>query len=120
MVAFWTLKSNNRKPFYIGSDTKIGEFDSFLLTIKPPSEITRTPRSLHSMKLWRGHEWKNFLLYYSIPCLKAINFPQKYLNHWFLLVFGIFCFLRDKITHELYMTGKDALRRYVLTMEEVY
>lgn len=120
MVDFWTMKSNNGKNFYIGSDTKIAEFDSFLLTIKPPQEITRTPRSLSRRKLWRGHEWKNFLLYYSIPCLRAINFPNRYLNHWFLLVFGISCFLRDKITHELYVKGTEALRRYVLTMEEVY
>lgn len=120
MFTWWTLKRNNKKDFYFGNDAKLDAIDAVLLSIKPPSEITKTPQTIYNYKLWKGHEWKNFLLYYSLPCLKAINFPPQYLKHWFLLVYSMFCFLSDIVTAEKYDTGKAALMKYVLTLEEVY
>lgn len=120
MFEFWTLGKNKDRPFYIGNDAKLDQFDEVFLSIKPPSELTKTPRSIHLAKLWRGHEWKNFLLYYSIPCLKAVNFPNKFLNHWFLLVFSMSCFLSDLVTPEKFARGTEALRKYVLTIEQIY
>ncbi|KAK3920378.1 Halomucin [Frankliniella fusca] len=117
MVEHWTSVPGQ---WYIGNDEKIDDIDRVLLTIKPPCEITRTPRTFYSRHLWRGHEWKNFLLYYSIPCLKAVNFPAKYLNHWFLLVYGISCFLRDHITDEDYARGTAAINEYVRKLSAIY
>lgn len=117
---FWTKSCGPvQKPYYL-SAAKLAQINEVFLNIKPPCEITRTPRSLNDVKLWRGHEWKNWLLYYSIPCLKAVNFPARYLNHWFLLVYGISCFLKDHISEENFVRGRLALRKYVLTLEEVY
>lgn len=56
IVMWWTTKSNKDEPFYFGLDTKIDEFNSILMSIKPPSEVTRIPRSLRDMKLWKVSE----------------------------------------------------------------
>ncbi|KAK3931660.1 NAD kinase [Frankliniella fusca] len=57
MIRHWTDGKNKDQPFFIGNDGKINEIDSHLLRIKPPKEITRTPRTLHKWKYWRGHEF---------------------------------------------------------------
>lgn len=86
VVSWWMDGKSKDRSFYIGNDTKIKQIGTLLLSIKPPSEITRTPRSLFDRKLWKASEWKNFLLYYSFLCLQSVNLPKKYLDHWFLLV----------------------------------
>lgn len=56
MASWWMNDKNKDKSFYIGNDTKINEIDTLLLSIKLPSEITRTPRSLFNRKLWKASE----------------------------------------------------------------
>ncbi|KAK3917283.1 Halomucin [Frankliniella fusca] len=107
-------------PYYI-NPAMLEQLDNLLVSIRPPSEVTRVPRRLKSSRcLYRGHEWKQWLLYYSLPCLKGTNFPAKFVNHWFLLVYGISCFLNENISAEDLEKGKLALRKFVLTAEDVY
>lgn len=118
MTEWWTAGSNKEEPFYFGSDSKIDEFDSILMSMKPSSEVTRTPRSLHHMKLWKAL-WKTYLLYYSIPCMQAIKVPKKYIDHWFLLVFSMHIFFKERFTQEEFLKAESAVRKFVLTMEDI-
>lgn len=119
MVEWWTAGKNNEKDFYL-SPAKIEQIDRILLSIKPPNEVTRTPRSLTTIKLWKASEWKNFLLYYSIVCLISVNMPKKYIDHWFLLVYAMSIYLKEKITDNEFEKAKSAIRKFVLTMRETY
>ncbi|KYQ58835.1 hypothetical protein ALC60_02163 [Trachymyrmex zeteki] len=109
--------ANNDKPWYIGRHTTA--FDNKLLQMKPPTELTRTPRSIIERKLWKGSEWKNYLLYYSIPCLKNIM-AERYVKHWFLLVFSMHIFLKKKIYNEEFAAAEVAIRTFVFEIDELY
>lgn len=96
--------------WYIGTRKDI--FDEKLTSIRPPCEITRIPRSISDIKVWKASELKNFLLYYSMPCLKNI-LPKPYYKHWSLLVFAMYTFLCEKIINEDYVQAKRALQIFV-------
>lgn len=96
--------------WYIG--TKKDIFNSKLTSIQPPCEVTRTPRSINDIKFWKASEFKNFLLYYSMPCLKNL-LPTRFYNHWPLLVFAMYIFLSDKITKTHFTQAERALRQFV-------
>ncbi|XP_039308606.1 uncharacterized protein LOC105204984 isoform X2 [Solenopsis invicta] len=108
--------SDNR-PWYIGN--KIKEIDETLLNIKPPCEVTRTPRSIQDRQLWKASEWKNFLLYYSLLCVLDI-IPPVYAKHWSLLVFSMHIYLKDKIDKNELKIAKKALQKFVFKVETLY
>jgi len=44
--------------------------DIRLLSIQPPTGITRTPRSIENCCKWKASEWRSWLLFYCVPCLR--------------------------------------------------
>lgn len=56
--------ANYKEKWYLGKF--LNEFDRKLQNMKPPSEVTRTPRSLEDLTKWKASEWKTFLVYYSL------------------------------------------------------
>ena len=53
LLRLWLQSSNHQKLWYIG--TRIPDLDARLCSIKPPSEMQRTPRSMEStLKFWKG------------------------------------------------------------------
>lgn len=95
LMDFWLDSKYHKCGFYIG--LKSNKIDERLLQFKPPSNISRTPRSIKERALWHANEFRNWLLYYSIPCLE--NFlPSKYLKHFGLLSHSIFTLLKTRIT----------------------
>lgn len=113
----WFDSKYNQCTWYIGSKKFI--FNDRLLNIHPPCELTRTPRALEDMKLYKASEWKNMLLYYSLPCLQGL-LPNNYFKHWSLLVFSVHKFLADRITEENFKDAEKALRKFVFEMETLY
>ncbi|XP_043270733.1 uncharacterized protein [Venturia canescens] len=109
--------SNNKKKFYIG--TRIKEIDDKILRIKPPCEISRVPRSIQDRALWKANEWRNFILYYFIPCFKDI-LPLAYLKHWLLLVSSLHLLLKKKITNNELSLATRALKKFVYLIPELY
>lgn len=86
--------------------------DEKLLSIHVPDIISRTPKSLHDFKKWKGiivvykkltyhfnagSELRSWLLFYSIPILSDA-LPQVYLSHYALLVSSVHILLSDAIT----------------------
>jgi len=83
MAVLWFDGKNHDEHFYIGK--AVGTVDIRLFSIKPPCNISRTPRSITQLKFWKAHEWLAWLLYYSLPVLKDI-LPSRFYNHWALMV----------------------------------
>ena len=52
VIKLWTQSKYHKELWYIGSS--VDDINKRLVAIKPPSEIQRTPRSLESLKYWKG------------------------------------------------------------------
>ncbi|XP_070160613.1 uncharacterized protein [Polyergus mexicanus] len=114
-IIVWFTNCHN--PSYIG--TKKDIFDKKLTSIRPSSEMARTPRSINDIKVWKASKLKNFLLYYSMPCLKNV-LSKPYYKHWSLLVFATYKFLCEKITNEDYVQAERALQIFVERIPLLY
>lgn len=117
---FTSSGGEEQNPWYIGTPKKIKHFDAKLLNIKPPCEITRTPRSITERKNYKASEWKSFLLYYSFPTLKEVSFSDTYLRHWCLLIFSIYIFLKPKPTVREMTTAGISLKKFVEDIDKLY
>lgn len=51
--------SNSTKEWYLGKE--IHRIDDKIKNMKPPPEVTRTPRSLRHLDKWKALEWRTFL-----------------------------------------------------------
>lgn len=91
--------------------------DQQLLAIKPPVELTRVPCSVKEWKHLKASEWKSFLLFYAIPVLSGI-LSKKYLNHPFLLVFGIYTLLQENIQIVDIDNAEKALKIFFMEFEK--
>lgn len=93
---WFDAKSSKEEDFYIGDKT--AEVDQRLAGIQPPYIIHRTPRSIgNTLKNWKASEFRNWLLFYAIPCLINI-LPDVYLKHFSLLVEATYLLLSTGIT----------------------
>ena len=72
------------------------EIDVRLLQIKTPSRISRKPRTIQKRSNWNGTEWRNWLLFYGVPCMTGL-IQQQYLD-----VFA-------SISHACYLLAQDVI-----------
>ena len=117
IATLWFDSKSSTQPWYIGLNT--ARIDANLMSIKPPSTVSRAPRSVLERKFWKAHEWQNWLLYYSVPVLKG-TLPNKYLSHWALLVEGISILLGSEITQEQIDHAHEALVLFVGSIQCLY
>ena len=82
----WFNSSSHGLPYYIGRCVKA--VNSCLLLQTPPHDFSRAPRSIEKhRKFWKASEYRNFLLYYSLPILSSTLPPittllkRKYAVH---------------------------------------
>ncbi|OXU20865.1 hypothetical protein TSAR_007171, partial [Trichomalopsis sarcophagae] len=111
----WFDSKNNQQKYYMG--LKANEFNSRILNIKPQNEITRTPTSVYDK--YNANDWKNFILYYSTPCLDVL-LDKKYLKHWYLFVYSLYMFSNPKISGHDFELGKNFLLKFVRQVEPLY
>lgn len=112
----WFDSTNHETEFYLGK--KVEELDERLAAISPPSEITRAPRSVKERKFWKASEWRAFLLY-GLVVLNGL-LPRAYLEHFFLLVHGVYTLLGDRITDDMLSHAKACLEKFATDMETLY
>lgn len=112
----WLDSGNHEEDFYLGR--KLDKLDERLLLISPPSEFTRAPRSIKDRKFWKASEWRAFMLY-SLAVLQGL-LPRMYLQHFFLLVYGVYTLLGDNITNDMLFHANTCLVKFVTDMEGLY
>ena len=99
---------------------RVKEADSKLLQIKPPLTITRTPRSIEQHRsYWKASEYRNWLLFYSLPVMFSI-LPMEYLAHHMLLVEGIHTLLKSSITSSQLNKAEKLLQHYCFKLQHYY
>lgn len=116
MLELWFDSSNHNQPYYLGLRVKI--IDETFSKISPTQKIARK-RSIESRHIWKAHEFKNWLLYFGIPCLYK-QLPLTYLKHFALLSDSIYLLLKEKISEDDIQTAEFKLRSFVLQFEELY
>lgn len=87
------------KNFFVraGAPSTVDKLDKRLLTICPPHSFTRLPRSLYERRFWKASEWRNWLLFYSLPTLLGV-LRDRYWRHAALLVEAVYTLLLTEIS----------------------
>lgn len=105
--------------FYIGSPEKKFTMNERLKKFKPPTSITRTPRDLDDVKLYKASEWRSFLIFYGILCFDRV-LGEKYREHFAMLSCAYFILLKNSITEEELDLAETYLRQYVFLTEQYF
>ena len=63
MMNLWFDSCNSKERWYC--KPHLNTVNSRLLSIRPPSELTKTPRSLIDRKYWKGIQYKIYFIIYS-------------------------------------------------------
>lgn len=114
----WFKSENHRQPYYLGRC--LSQIDKLFLEQRPPQEFSRPPRSIKKhLKFWKASEFRNWLLYYSLPIL--LNYlPPLYWHHYALLVCAIHILLKDHITYASLDAAEQMLTDFHLLLPELY
>ena len=103
--------------WYIGD--KLEAINEFLSKIEVPDFVKRLPRGIDDFKFWKASEFRNFLLYYSLP-LFADFLPSKYYQHWLLLVSSSYILLKDAISETELKSAEIMLKSFVRDVGSLY
>ena len=117
MLELWFSSKWSSSAFSLRSS--LDEVDARYLAIKPPHDISRTPRTLREASRWKASECRSWLLYYSVPCLNGIM-RTRYLQHWSLLVNAVHALLQDSVPLDEIGKAERELRSFSREMETLY
>ncbi len=113
----WT--SSAYKPYYL-SKRKIGQIDESFIVQCPPHDFSRATRSIQKhRKYWKASEYRNWLLFYSLPLLVTF-LPPLYIHHFALLVCAIHILLQAKVTPTKIKAAEMMLKDFVSLLPELY
>ena len=103
---------------YIGRRLK--QIDEQLLKQRPPHDFSRAPRSIRKHRnYWKASEFRNFLLYYSLPLL-IDALPPLYFHHFGLLVCAMHILLQSEISDSLIHAAQSMLDDFYSLCPELY
>lgn len=118
MVEKWFASTSNGNAYYIGRFVKAVDCD--LLQQCPPHDFSRVPRSIEKhRKYWKASEYRNFLLYYSLPILISVM-PPLYLHHFALLVCSVHILLQSELSEDQIQAAEEMLNDYYKFLPELY
>ena len=115
-MKYWT-SSNNEFSF---TSEEIDAIDNMMKVAKVPIKITRASRSLRERRNWKGREWENWILYYSLPALLSIPRLRRYAVHWSWLVEAYQILLQQRISMEEIRRADKLLIKFVVYTELYY
>ena len=118
LLMYWTNSKYSTKPFSIRRHLKA--VDDALLQQTPPTEISRSPRSLiKHLAYWKASEFRSWLLFYSLPLLHDV-LPPLYFHHFSLLVCAIHILLQKHITLTECGAAEEMLLDFYSILPELY
>ena len=103
---------------YIGRLLK--DIDIQLLKQCPPHDFTHAPQSIRCHRnFWKASEFRNFLLYYSLPLL-VHALPPLYFHHFGLLVCALHILLRTQFSETQIQAAQSMLDDFCFLLPELY
>jgi hypothetical protein len=116
LFGYWFSKPSSENYSLIN---KTAELEERMSRIRPPQFIQQAPRRLLDYKLWRAHEFLNFLLYFSIPTFYEIM-DQEYFDHFLLLMISLEILLAKSIKKNQLDSVQSALSFFVSKLKLLY
>lgn len=113
------LLSDTGNEYYVGAPDDFQTINERLTALKPPTCITRTPRSLKDRAIWKASEWRSWLTLYSLVCLRGI-LPNKYLIHLSMLVVAIRILLDERISRDGLKCAEKLLIKFVVLFQDYF
>ena len=118
LLSLWVNKHYHKEPWSLSK--KLNDIDKRLLRIKPPSCISRLPRSLATnFKHLKASELRTFLLFYSVPCLYGL-LPEEYFQHFLLLIESVYLLLQDSISLNDLNKATKMLKHFCIKVTSLY
>jgi hypothetical protein len=100
VVKRWTkhilasTEHSRKNKYYVGLMSNV--LDKKLKSLRVPAFVNRPPRAIKDLAYWKASEFRNWLFFYSLPCLEGI-LGKKYLEHHGLLVEAIYTLTKSTI-----------------------
>lgn len=114
----WFDPGHSSETFSIYEEIK--GVDEDLKNIKPPYVVHRLPRVItNTHSHWKASELRNWLLFYSLPCLKD-RLPNVYIVHYSCLVEAIYILLREGISSQDLRRADQLLQTFVRNVQVLY
>ena len=113
---YWFSKPSSEKYSLIN---KMDRLEERMNRIRPPQFIQQAPRSLLDYKIWRAHEFLNFLMYFSIPTFYEIM-DKEYFDHLLLLIISLEFLLSKNIIKSQLESVQSVLSLFVSKLENLY
>ncbi|CAN7948710.1 unnamed protein product, partial [Ixodes pacificus] len=90
-----------------------------LLSIRPPHCVTRLPRPVGDRNFWKANKWRQWLLFYCLPCTLGF-LPHCFWNHLGCLVEAIQILLSQELSPRQLEHAGTLLQRFVARAEQLY
>lgn len=107
------------KNYYVGAPNQLAVINERLLSFKPPTCITRSPRPIEERRNWKASEWRSWLVWYILICLRGL-LPEKYLHHTALLVTAIQTLLQESISNDELVDAHTLLVKFVVQFQTYF
>ena len=118
LMTYWFEPQHSAKSFSLSRHLK--EIDKKLVSVKPPHEFRRSPRSIStSRKFWKASEYRAWLLFYSLP-IAGPYLPAEYAHHYSLLVYAMHILLGSSISPHDLTIAHELLLCFYQHMPELY
>lgn len=97
----------------------VDTINSRISSIRPPCNVIRQPRSISDMKYWKAHEFRAFLLYYSLPLLHDLM-DKNYFIHLKFLVLAMTLLHQESISDYMITLASRLISEFVGRYEDLY
>lgn len=94
--------------------------DQIMMKVTPPHELKRLPDALSNYKSMKASLKKDIFCYYLLPILAAVNFPQEYLNHVFLVIYSFRKYLQTELSTQESIKARLALEKFVAELSKLF
>ncbi len=118
LLDLWFDSENHKNKYYV--TPRMEEIvNKNLNCIKGLRSFTRRPRSTKEKGFWKANEFRCWLLYYALPCLKGV-LKDSYFRHFALLSEAIFIFLQTNISKTEFNKASRNLKVFVTNFAKLY
>lgn len=118
LMNLWFESTSHTQPYY--QRDYLNEIDNTLTNQHPPNEFSRMPRTIRNhLKFWKATEFRNWMLYYSLPLLLG-HLPPVYWHHYALLVCAMHILLQNETNAVLINAAELMLKDFCKLLPELY
>lgn len=118
LLGLWLDTKNHKEPYYISKKNQV-ILSNRIISLKPVSEISRTPRSIFSRGEYKANELRNMMLFYLRFALPGL-LPKKYIDNFQLFSSAMYLLMKDKISREDVNQAQMKLTKFREQYEDLY